>query len=192
MRHELTLDGPAFRLRPVTDADAERIVALRNDAERARYLHPGARTLAEQLAWLAAYYERPHDYYFAVQRRDTGQTEGFVALYEIDPERSCAEWGRWILAPGSLAAAESAHLIYALAFQRLGLKRVYCRTVAANAQVVAFHDGLGLTRRELPGWFEWHGRRMDAVEHSLQRDQWRRIEPVLLTRCQRLARKLLT
>src|ERR1039457_4516855 len=50
--------------------------------------------------------------------------------------------GRWILRRGSLAAAESALLVYTIAFEDLALDRVYCRTVSANRAVVSFHrDG---------------------------------------------------
>ncbi|MCX7672530.1 MAG: GNAT family N-acetyltransferase [Thiobacillaceae bacterium] len=190
MRHELALAGEGFRLRPVGDEDADLIVQLRNDPQRARYLHPGVRTRAEQLAWLAAYYDRPGDYYFAIERRGLGQTEGFAALYDVDEHMACAEWGRWILRPGSLAAVESAYLIYRIAFDHLGLRRVYCRTVAENAAVVAFHDRMGLDRRVLPAWFDFEGRRMDAVEHTLEAAQWLRLAPMLQAQCARIARKL--
>ncbi len=42
MRHSLTIDGPAFRLRPVCIEDAAFIAALRADPERGRYLHRGS------------------------------------------------------------------------------------------------------------------------------------------------------
>ena len=39
MRHDVELDGVAFRLRPITSDDAAFIVALRNDARLSRFLH---------------------------------------------------------------------------------------------------------------------------------------------------------
>ncbi|MCX7946506.1 MAG: GNAT family N-acetyltransferase [Hydrogenophilus sp.] len=190
MRHSYILEGFGFRLRPVEDADAALILQLRNDPERGRYLHRGASTLEEQLAWLAAYYNRPGDYCFAIDRRRTGETEGFISLYGIDEDRNSAEWGRWILKPTSLAAVESVYLMFSFAFDCLALSFVYSRTVAENRQVVAFHDALGLHRRILPNWFELHGERKDAVEHTLDATHWRTLAPSLKKQVARLAHKL--
>src|ERR1700733_7831815 len=124
MRHDLTVEGFAFRLRPIGDRDASLVLELRGDAKRNRFLHPIPPRLDDQLAWLARYYERPGDYYFVVERRDSGAAEGVISIYDIDPLGESGEWGRWILKPGSLAAVESAWLIYRCAFEQLGLQRV--------------------------------------------------------------------
>jgi len=174
MRHELVIEGPGFRLRPVTDADAPLLLELRGDPELSRFLHPTPPVLSNQLSWLAAYYERAGDYYFVVERQRDGAAEGVVALYDLDETRSMAEWGRWILRRGSLAAVESAALVYRCAFDRLALARVYCRTVADNVRVVAFHDSCGCAeRRVLPAHFELGGRVFDAIEHGVGRNNWR-------------------
>lgn len=180
MRHDLRLEGPAFRLRPITDADAPLIIELRGDTARSGFLHPISLRLEDQLAWLAGYYERPDDYYFVVERQDTGAPEGLISLYDIDPQAGSGEWGRWILKPDSLAAAESAWLIYRCAFEKLGLQRVYSRTVAENLRVVSFHDSCGITaKRLLPNHFDLDGRRVDAIEHSVTREKWDEINPRL-------------
>lgn len=184
MDHELGLDGLAYRLRPVRAGDAAFIVELRNDARLSHYLHPGARTVDEQLAWLNDYFHRPGDWYFVIERQAGASAEGLVAIYDFDRERNAAEWGRWIIRPPSLAAVESAWLIYRMAFERLGLERIYCRTVAANRQVVAFHDACELgARRQLSGHFDLAGTAVDAIEHTLLVDDW----PRVASRLRRLA-----
>jgi RimJ/RimL family protein N-acetyltransferase len=184
MRHDVVMEGPAFRLRPVNDADAAFIVGLRGDRALNRYLHPGAQTVAEQLAWQAEYYERNGDLYFVVERVAGAIPEGLVALYDIDGVRSMGEWGRWILRSRSLAAVESAWLIYRAAFDILGFNEVYCRTVAENLPVIAFHDSCGISRQSLlPGHFRIGDRSVDAVEHRLTRDGW----PAVSKRLDRLA-----
>lgn len=191
MRHDLILAGPAFRLRPITDADALLVLELRSDTRRNHYLHPIPPHLDEQLAWFARYYERPGDYYFVVERQDSGAAEGVISLYDVAPQGDYGEWGRWILRPGSLAAVESAWLIYRCAFEQLGLKRVFCRTVAENVLVISFHDSCGITaKRLLPGHFNLGGKPADAVEHEVTRETWAAINPRLQKLAEVAARKL--
>lgn len=191
MRHNVSMDGPAFRLRPITDADAPLVQELRNDPNLNRYLHASPLRLVDQLAWLGGYYERSRDYYFVVERQESGAAEGVISLYNIDLQDNCGEWGRWILRPGSLAAVESAWLIYRCAFEQLGLERVFCRTVADNAAVVSFHDSCGITaKRLLPGQFNFDGKPRDAVEHQVTRQAWGEIGPRLQALAQQTARRL--
>lgn len=180
MRHNLTLDGIAFRLRPIADTDASLIVDLRNDATRSQYLHPVSDRLSDQLAWLADYYQRPGDYYFAIERLDSKEVEGFISVYDIDFQAACGEWGRWVVKPGSLAAIESAWLIYRCAFEQLALERVWSRTVADNSRAVSFHDSCGIVdRRLLAKHFTLGDTIVDAIEHQVTSTTWRQIAPRL-------------
>ena len=184
MRHDLSLHGHAFRLRPIADADAPFVLELRGDPERARHLHPTSPSLADQLNWFACYYERAGDYYFVVERLETDAPEGLVAIFDVSPESADGEWGRWILRPGSLAAVESAWLTYRCAFEQLGLEQVYSRTAAHNRSVVSFHDSCGITRRRLlPGHVEICGTKVNAIEHTVDRQSW----PQISSRLQRLS-----
>jgi RimJ/RimL family protein N-acetyltransferase len=175
MRHNLTIDGPAFRLRPVCLEDAGFIAQLRADPERSRYLHPAPpgldpeeRTIA-QARWLETYFERAGDYYFILENRTTGEPEGTAGIYNVDPLARDAEWGRWVLRRRSLAAVESACLVYHAGFRWLYLDSLYCRTIRENAAAVAFHDSFGLTRaRVLPAYLDG----MDAIESRLTATRW--------------------
>jgi len=191
MRHDLTIHGPAFRLRPVCDADVPLVLELRGDPELGRYLHATSQRPADQLAWFAAYYERPGDYYFVIERRDSGGAEGVISIYDVEPAAGSGEWGRWIIKPASLAAVESAWLIYRCAFEKLGLARLFCRTVADNRAVVSFHDSCGVaSRRLLPHHFELGGKRLDAVEHVVDVHAWAEIGPRLEKLAQLAAMRL--
>jgi RimJ/RimL family protein N-acetyltransferase len=177
MRHSLTIDGPAFRLRPVRREDAAFIAQLRADPERCRYLHRGPPGAHAQEHWLEGYFERTGDYYFLIENRVTETPEGTVGIYNVgwsvegrtDRLQRDAEWGRWILRRGSLAALESACLLYRLGFEMLDLDSIYCRTIIENASALAFHDSFGLERgRVLAGYL--HG--LDAMECRLTRAGW--------------------
>lgn len=189
MRHNLHIEGQAFRLRPVTADDGAAILALRNQPELSRFINATSADPADQRAWLERYYQREGDYYFIVEGRD-GAFEGTIALYDVDAEMGTAEWGRWILRPNSLAAVESALLLYRLAFDRLRLETVYCRTVAANIAVVSFHNSCGLEScGTLAGGFERDSVQHDLIEQRLRREYWPAVEAKLAGLAAAVARR---
>lgn len=191
MRHDIRLEGYAFRLRPVEISDAALIVGLRNNPGLNRFLHASSPRVEDQVQWIANYHQRSGDYYFVVESMVDLAAEGVVSLYDIDTEAFSGEWGRWILRPGSLAAIESSWLIYRVAFEVVGLHEVFCRTVAANAAVVSFHDSCGITdRRVLHNHFELGGQRQDAIEHRVERTAWPALEARLSKLGQMTARRL--
>lgn len=193
VRHDLTLEGHAFRLRPITDADVPLVVELRGNPELNRYLHPSSNCPQDQLTWLAQYYQREGDYYFVVERLTSTVPEGLISIYDIDTSYLTGYWGRWVLRPGSLAAVESAWLIFRTAFELLGLDCAYSRTVAENEAVVSFHDSYsrGVAERLLlPKYFELGGRCLDGVEHRITRAHWVEISPRLEGPAKRIARRI--
>jgi RimJ/RimL family protein N-acetyltransferase len=191
MRHDICLSGPAFRIRPITDSDAEFVLKLRTNPALNRFLHETSSDVNEQLAWLSTYYERQGDYYFVIERNVSGTPEGVISLYNIEPRLRIGEWGRWILNPSSLAAVESAMLIYRCAFDILKLDTVYCQTIAANDSIVSFHDSCKIPERKLlPGYLECNGMKLDAIQHSLQGNCWADIDQRLFRLATLTARRL--
>jgi 2-polyprenyl-3-methyl-5-hydroxy-6-metoxy-1,4-benzoquinol methylase/RimJ/RimL family protein N-acetyltransferase len=175
------MNGHAFCLRPVQVDDAAFILELRSDPERNRYLHRISTGVNAQRRWIETYFERLRDYYFVIENRLTGRREGTIGIVSN-------EWGRWIVRAGSLAALESACLIYRVGFEVLGLAAILCRTVAENTAAVEFHRSFGLEKvRTLPGYFERDGRLLDAVEMRLTRPQWESIRDGVEGKAARLA-----
>jgi RimJ/RimL family protein N-acetyltransferase len=156
----------------VDDEDADFLHDLRIDPDLSRYVHPTPPDPAAQRAWLATYYERPGDYYFCVVDEVTTEREGAIGLYDVSPLAGTAEMGRWILRHGSLAAAESALLVYTIAFEDLALDRVYCRTVSANRAVVSFHRSCGLKVTDESNQVTLAGITYGVVEQSVDRESW--------------------
>lgn len=186
MRHELVVAGPAFRLRPVELSDADTILQLRRDPERSRFLHETDPSAEAQRRWLEAYFARDGDYYWAIERLSDGTVEGFVGIYDVDGD--AAEWGRWVLRPGSLAAPESVWLVYEAGLGRLGLRSMTLRVITGNAAVVAFHERYGVEwQRTLPGYARIGGVEHDAVEASMTPELWRTAGPQLHTTALRTA-----
>lgn len=189
MRHDILIDGDAFSLRPVMPEDSEFIVALRIDKSLSRFIHATSADPAAQRAWIERYFEREGDYYFIIENRVTRTPEGTISIHDADPDRVTAEWGRWILRPQSLASVESVMLVYRVAFARLGLQSIYCRTLAENKKVVSFHTSCGLeTVGVVSGAFTIDGRPRDAVEQRLTRDGWPAVDAKLAMLAARTAR----
>lgn len=189
MRHDLSQEGDAFRLRPVALEDSAFIVALRTDPSLSRFVHTTAADPAAQRAWIERYFERAGDYYFIIENQHTKTPEGTISIYDLDPQHKTAEWGRWILRAGSLAAVESVMHLYRIAFEHLGLDSVYCRTLVENEKVVSFHTSCGLkTTGVLTGAFNMDGQPRDAVEQRLSRSEWPAVEARLAPLAARTAR----
>ena len=190
MRHDVVLDGPAHRLRPVELTDAGAIVELRRHPDLSRFLHETDSSVATQERWLHAYLERDGDLYWAIERRADGAVDGFVGIYDVAD--GTAEWGRWILRPGSLAAPESAWLVHEAGFGPLGLDCLIARTLVENRPVVAFHERYGAEVGPiLPAHATIRGVPHDAVETRTTRNRWRSTaEPFLRSAAERAARLL--
>ena len=165
MRHDLHIAGHAFRLRPVAASDAPFIVSLRTRA--GAFLNRGATTVDEQARWLQSYFGRDGDFYFVVEPLDAQRSEGLVGIHDVRHPEGTAQWGRWVLEPGSNAAVESALLVYRCAFDMLALEWIRCRTLVANASVVGFHDHCGLRRTSGTVMIEHNGQAQPAIEHTL-------------------------
>jgi RimJ/RimL family protein N-acetyltransferase len=193
MRHNITITGIAYRLRPIEDSDASFVLELRGNKKLNSYLHATPQNIDNQLEWFSDYYKRHGDYYFVIERLSSGKPEGLISIYNIDDALNIGEWGRWILKENSLAAVESAWLIYKCVFEDLGLQQVFCRTVADNKSVVSFHDSCGITQKKLiPNFFEINNIKFNAIEHQVDIMSWVEIKPKLEQLTFLMARRMKT
>ena len=191
MRHDLHVPGFAFGLRPVTLEDAEFIVELRSNPQRARFLHPILPSVEAQRDYLKQYFEREDDYYFVVERHRDNSPEGLIGIYNVGLKEQTADVGRWILRPGSLAPVESYLRIFEAAFDRLRLEQVCTHVIVENRSVVSFHDHCGLKRRAIRRDHNtFGGRSYDAVEHFLDRCDWPQVRELLESRARMIAQHM--
>jgi RimJ/RimL family protein N-acetyltransferase len=177
-------------LRPATLEDAAFIVELRSDPLLNRYLHEISPRVEDQVGWLERYFARPDDYYFIVEDADSGERHGTIGIYDIEKNASGAQWGRWILKHGSMAALESAWLICEAGFSKLRLARLSSRTLVENPRVASFHDSFGASR---VGILEDHflvgGERKSAIEHRIEATDWPALRSRHYSTVSRLARR---
>ena len=190
MEHSISLACVRYRLRPVTMEDAAFIVELRSDPVLNRYLHEISPRVDVQVAWLERYFARPDEYYFIVEHADSGERHGTIGIYDVEKAAASAEWGRWILKQGSMAALESAWLVYEAGFSKLGLATLSSRTLVENTCVVSFHDSFGASRIGiLKDHFVVGGERRSAIEHRIEAADWPALRSRHYSTVSRLARR---
>lgn len=191
MKHNYKLSESIFQIRPINNNDAEFTLMLRNDSKLNSYLNTTSNKISDQIAWLENYYKKRDDFYFVIERIKDERPEGLIALYDIDYENKTAEWGRWILRTESMAAVESALMIYKFAFEELKLEKIYSRTVSLNEKTVSFHDSCGITNKKvLKDYFEFNGRRVDSIEHVVDKLTYVNVVNKLKNLSKLMARKL--
>lgn len=177
MRHSISLTCVRYRLRPVTVEDAAFIVALRTDPLLNRFVHEISGRVEDQATWIESYFKRRGDYYFIVEDARSGEPHGAIGLYEVADDASEALFGRWIIKRGSMAALESAWLIYETGFSRLGLSSVYTLTLDQNLPVISFHENFGARRMaRVEGQFTVRGELHAAIEHRVTAAEWPAIQ----------------
>jgi RimJ/RimL family protein N-acetyltransferase len=171
VQHSISLTCLRYRLRPVTLEDAGFIVALRTDPVLNRFVHEISPRVDDQVEWLKRYSQRAGDYYFIVEDVDTLDPHGTIGLYNL--ESGSAEWGRWIIKHGSLAALESAWLICEVAFSTLRLANLRSRTLSENRATISFHESFGASRTNaLHHHALIRGEGRALTEHRITAEEW--------------------
>jgi RimJ/RimL family protein N-acetyltransferase len=170
MNHSLTIAGYNTRLRPVRIGDAEFILRLRTMPHVLGTVGDTVPEVAEQRRWIESYFERPHDYYFIIESLQ-GQPWGTIGIYNF--KETSADWGRWIMLPGIMAALPSAVMVHKLAFENLALTELKGEVVSNNTKVLSFHrrfggQEIGVARHSRMIQGKW----ADMVQFSMSRVQW--------------------
>lgn len=177
MNHNIVVERFGIRLRPITMNDAEFIYQIRRHPELSQYIGEIDSQFPVHLSWLEEYFQRDGDYYFCIEEL-SGKPVGTIAIYDI--ENNGGNWGRWIISPSVPAAPASVWLIFHVAFDLLGLSKVYSNTVIDNASVVSFHDNCGFERTGVEqAGLTIKGISYDLIIHTATRMNWPSIQQKL-------------
>lgn len=133
--------GKQLVFRDAGVADAEFILGLRTDEQKARFLSATDADLAKQRAWMEAYANDDSQIYFVIVNL-AGAPVGTVRLYDQRGDSFC--WGSWIksdAAPSNFGI-ESALMVYRYALH-LGFRRAHFDVRRENTSVCQFHQRLG-------------------------------------------------
>jgi diamine N-acetyltransferase len=171
------LHGEHVVLRPLRLEDAALTLRWRL-SDRAKFLNRGAKTVAEQAAWIAA---RPRgELNFVIELR-TGKPVGLLSLVSIDEAHRRAEPARFLIGEpeavrGIPAAAEAMALLYRLVFDEMKLERVHGVVAADNRFMIKWQKYLGMKEEgRLRRHLLFDGRYHDAICLGMLEQEYRNI-----------------
>ena len=171
------LKGEFVNLRPLQLHDTELTFRWRH-AQRAKFLNAGAATVAQQAAWIA---NRPASEYNFIIELKNGNSVGMLSLTDIDATNRRGEPGRFLIgdeeaAKGVPVAVESMKLLYELAFDQLGLIRLYGIVAANNHLMLKWQKYLGMKEEgRLRNHLCLAGQFIDGIFVGLLLDEYRQI-----------------
>ena len=177
MTQSRVLEGEFVNLRPLQVADAELTFHWRR-AQRAKFLNAGAANLVQQAAWIAG---RPASEYNFIIELKNGNSVGMLSLTDIDATNRHGEPGRFLIGDekavkGVPVAVESMKLLYELAFDHLGLIRLYGIVAANNHLMLKWQKYLGMKEEgRLRNHLCFAGQFMDGIFVGLLVDEYRKI-----------------
>lgn len=189
---EVTLEtGEFVNLRRTRPDDAERTFLWRQ-ADPATFLRKGTQSVEEQRAWLSRLPE--DEINFIIETRQ-GVPLGTLALVAIDMQNLRAEPRRFLIGEKQLArglpvAAEAVLLLYELAFEKLGLRRVSGTMAGNNPRMYNWHKHIGMVEEgRLRQHYFVEGKAFDAIYFGLLREEFRANTRPRLQRLVAMARR---
>jgi diamine N-acetyltransferase len=142
---QAALRGEFVTLRPLREDDAEMTLGWRL-GDRAGLLNRGAATIEAQVGWIRSRPETEHNFVIEI---DGGRPVGMLSLIAVDEHNRHGESARFLIGDeeavrGVPAAVEAMKLLYELAFDRLGLERVWGTVAADNRRMIKWQRYLGM------------------------------------------------
>jgi UDP-4-amino-4,6-dideoxy-N-acetyl-beta-L-altrosamine N-acetyltransferase len=163
------------RLRPMTIADADQVLAWRNDREVARYMIDD-RPIApdDHESWMHAVLASSACRYWIIEAER--RAVGLAHLGDINlTHRRCA-WGFYVgdvAVRGHGIAPTALSQLLDIAFADFGLERLTAEVIAWNERSLALHERIGFTRE---GLLRAHVHRDDGIYDvvllSMLRSEW--------------------
>lgn len=193
IKNNVSVDGLNYRLRLVRPSDSEFIIGIRTeDQDRNKYINTISKNKETQEKWIGERQEDCDDYYFIIENLFTDEREGTIAVYNI--KNNTAEWGRWVLKKGSMAAIESVDLIMKFSFNTLGLSEIYRQTICDNIPVIEFHNAIReLKRGVIKNNVTINNIQYDSFEHYVPTSHYySNIQPLLEEKAYKIFRRSLS
>jgi Acetyltransferase (GNAT) domain len=136
--------GKSIVLADAQVEDAEFILSLRLDPNKAKFLSPVDADVEKQRQWIRDYAASEGQAFFVICNKAMRRL-GTVRIYAASNDSF--SWGSWILKDGApkAAAIESALLVYQLA-KGWGFRSAYFKVHRDNTSVLAFHERFGAVR----------------------------------------------
>jgi UDP-4-amino-4,6-dideoxy-N-acetyl-beta-L-altrosamine N-acetyltransferase len=175
----------AVRLRPLSAADSERVLAWRNSPAVAAHMYSDHPISPDEHArWLANALAAPDRRYWIIE--DDGSPVGLANITGLDATRRRCEWAYYlgeasVRGRGVGAAAE--FLVIDHVFGTLRLNKLWCEVLVENEAVWRLHESFGFTRESL---FRDHvfkaGRFQDVIGLGLLAADWAKVREACAAR----------
>lgn len=168
------LHGEFANLRPLEVADAGLTLGWRGGS-RAKYLNTVSADLEEQENWIRS---RPHgEFNFIIELTD-GHPIGTLSLIGVNHQHKHGESARFLIGDeaasrGKPVALEAMLLLYKLAFDELGLNRVFGTIAEDNKMMIRWQKYLGMKEEgRLRQHYFINGKWQDAVCLGILRSEF--------------------
>lgn len=164
-------------IRPITEADTEKIVRWRNaPSVTEHFVYRTPLTAADHLHWLHSRVQTGEVAQFIITDVLSGTEVGSVYLRDIDLQNKKCEYGIFIGEEdcrGKGIGTAAAHLALLHAFNKLGMNRVFLRVFADNLRAIKSYEKAGF---RYEGTFRddviIDGRAYDMVFMSILKRDW--------------------
>jgi diamine N-acetyltransferase len=172
---QATLRGEFVTLRPLREDDAALTLGWRM-GDRAGLLNRGAETVTAQAGWIRS---RPASERNFVIELEGERPVGMLSLIGVDPTNRHAESARFLIGDedavrGVPAAVEAMKLLYELAFDQMGLERVWGTVAAGNRRMIKWQRYLGMREEgRLRNHYRIDDRFQDAVCLGILAEEYR-------------------
>lgn len=172
-------------LRPVTQADADRMLAWRNQPDVAQWMYSDhVITPDEHEAFMARALGDPTRRYWIIEL--DGEPVGLANLAEISQNDRKASWAFYLADPATRGKGLGAFVevfVLDFAFRRLGLDKLCCEVLIENEAVWKTHESFGFVREALYRAHVWKaGVPRDVVGLGLLADEWEAVRPASVAR----------
>ena len=146
MKPEYTICDSNVRLRSIVVDDIEMLRCWRNqDSIRNSFVYSGIISQEQQAKWFIRYLSDNCDFMFIALYKD--EPIGACALYNVDPQNLCCEFGRLMIGNTQLRGMglgkRLTKLATLLGFEMLGLERVYLEVFQENTYAKNVYKSLG-------------------------------------------------
>lgn len=133
--------GRYINLRSISEEDTEFSVAIRQDAEKTKFLHKVDNDLQKQLNWIRRQRQTRGDYFFVAEQSD-GKKVGTVGIYEI--KGKVGHLGRLLMIGNPYQTFEAVLLAMRFAYDELGLEELFGDVDADNRASLNLSEAVGI------------------------------------------------
>lgn len=162
------IEGNLVSLREMDEGDIDNIIRWRNNPRvRCNFIYREDFTRESQLKWIEDYVRTGKVLQMIICSNELNRPVGCVYFKDIDKDSLQAEYGIFIgddAAVGKGYGTETAKLAFAIAKERLGIKRVILRVFMSNRYAIKSYMAAGFTVvKNMPGIVCSDGSAQDMV-----------------------------